>query len=267
MRSPGPAFDLRASLAEELRAAIEELETSEGRRKGLHRCRVRVKRARALARAGRACAPGLSAVFNDSARGVMRMLAQQRELAALSDAARTIAQDARKQEASALHSIADALELERAATPGLDIEAARNGLRDLLALAQVWPEASTRQIRHGGARIIKRARRARKRGYNADEPQLRHKWRKREKDRYYGALLLGAAWPKPRRRKLGKKLGEILGDERDTLLLIERLRREPSLASMFDNVTPRAIKALKRHYRKLARHADALGARLHKGGA
>ena len=77
MRSPESAFDLRAALSEELTAAIDELDASSSDFRAVHRCRVRVKRARALARVGHSGAPGLSGVFNDTARGVMRMLAQE----------------------------------------------------------------------------------------------------------------------------------------------------------------------------------------------
>lgn len=87
MRSPGPAFNLRAALTQELHAAAEELDKSPGKPKTIHRARVRLKRARALARIGHACAPGLSNVFNDSARAVMRTLAEARDLAALAEAA------------------------------------------------------------------------------------------------------------------------------------------------------------------------------------
>jgi len=265
MRSPGPAFDLRAALQQELRAALEELEASRGRPKGIHRCRVRLKRARALARVGRACAPGLSEVFNDSARGVMRTLAEPRELAALAQAARGIGEKAGKRAEAALTSVAEAIDAERGALAPLDMEAARTGLRDLSALAQVWPEASARQIKRGAMRVIRRARRARRRGYAASEPQRRHEWRKREKDRLYAALLLNDAWPKPRRCKLGEKLGDALGKERDALLLIDRIDAEPALVGV--DKPKRALKALKRRCRKLATRADAMGAALHVGGA
>ena len=49
MRSPGAAFDLRAALTQELSAAIEEIDTPIPRPAAVHRCRVRLKRARALA--------------------------------------------------------------------------------------------------------------------------------------------------------------------------------------------------------------------------
>lgn len=266
MRSPEPASDLRAALQQELRAALEELEESKGRPKGIHRCRVRLKRARALARVGRACAPGLSQVFNDSARGVMRTLAQPRELAALAEAARRIGEKSGKRAEEALTTVAETLDAERGALGPLDMEAARTGLRDLSALAQVWPEASARQIKRGAMRLVRRARRARRLGYGADEAKRRHDWRKREKDRLYAAMLLDDAWPKPRRRKLGDKLGDVLGKERHASLLIERISAEPALAGV-DKAPKQALKALKRRCRTLAARADAMGAQLHVGGA
>lgn len=265
MRSPGPAFDLRAALTIELRAALEELDASAGRPKGVHRCRVRVKRSRALARVGRACAPGLSAVFNDSARGVMHTLAQARDLAALAETARTVAEKEGSKTADALAHVAEQFDAARLTLPGVNMEAARSGLKDLLALAMVWPEASARQVRRGARRIARRAGRARRQGRGADEPARRHEWRKREKDRFYAALLLDDAWPGKRRRKVGDKLGAVLGDERDALLLMERLAAEPALAGEGDEAK-RVLKALNRYRGRLANRADVLGAKLHAGG-
>jgi hypothetical protein len=266
MRSPGSALDLRAVLSAELRAAIDELDASESRAKAVHRCRVRVKRARALARVGRGGAPGLSGVFNDTARTVMRVLAQARDPAALADAVRAMKKKARGKTAAALQTLTENLDALRAASPGLNIEAARAGLKDLLALAQVWPEASPRQIRRGAKRVIRRARRARRRGFHVKQAAPRHEWRKREKDRFYAALLLDDGWPGPRRRKLGRRLGDTLGEEHDMLLLLDRLQASPELAGEGGN-PQRALKALQRRQRKLARRADAIGLRLHADGA
>jgi CHAD domain-containing protein len=265
MRSPGAAFDLRASLTEELAAALSELNGSPSR-KAVHRCRVRLKRARALARVGRACAPGLSKVFNDSARAIMRALAQARDLAALADAARDVARDSGKRSAQALDHAAEVLDVARRQLPPLDIEATRAGIRDLRALAQVWPEASYRQIRRGAERVARRARRARRRGCGASEVARRHEWRKREKDRLYAALLLGEHWPEKRRtrRKKSEALGNVLGKERDALLLIERLERNPALGGEY---AARALRVLRQRSRKLAAKADDLGAALHANGA
>lgn len=257
---------MRAALSAELNAAIEELDQSGGRPKGVHRCRLRIKRARALARVGRAVAPGLAQVFNDSARAVMRVLGQARDLVALAEAARRAAKKADKRAAGALTHIADTLDTERGFLPPLDIEGARAGLKDLLALAQVWPEASHRQIKRGAERVIRRARRARRRGHGSDEPVRRHEWRKREKDRFYAALLLDDAWPTRRRRKLGEALGEALGMERDALLLMDRLAADPALAGE-DKGAKAAARALRKRCVRFADRADALGARLHNGGA
>ncbi len=266
MRSPGPAFDLRAALSEELRGAIAELDASAGKPKGVHRCRVRLKRARALARIGRACAPGLAAVFNDSARTAMRTLGRARDLAALSEAARAAARKAKKKTAAAFDHVADALEIERQQAAALDIGHTHAALKDLLALAQVWPEASHRQIKRGAERISRRARKARRRSHGSHEPGRRHEWRKREKDRFYAALLLDASWPAQPRRKLGEALGDILGRERDALLLIERVANEPRLAGDA-NGSKRALKALSKRRDRYAEKADAIGDALHAHGA
>jgi len=255
MRSPDTAFDLRGALTEELRAALQELDAAATRPKAIHQCRVRLKRARALARVGASCAPGLSDVFNDSARGVMRALAGRRELAAFADAARATVDRASKTQARALNSIATVLDAEREALAPLDTERLNGGLRDLLALAQVWPDCSPRQLKRGALRLDRAARRARRLGYGSHEAADRHEWRKREKDRLYAALVLDDAWPRRRWRKKGEKLTALLGQERDADLLIERLLNEPELAGSPKDAD-RAIKALNRRSRKFSARAD-----------
>ncbi|MCX7357116.1 MAG: CHAD domain-containing protein [Alphaproteobacteria bacterium] len=264
MRSPGPAFDLRAALTAELRAAIDELDLAQSDVKAVHRCRVRVKRARALARVGRACAPGLSSVFVDSARTLMRNLALARDPAALSEAARSAAQQSKKRVAVAFETVARGIDEIAASHPSLNLESARAGMKDLLALAQVWPEASHRQIRRGAKRLERRARRARRRGLASFDPVMRHRWRMREKDRFFAASMLGASWPGKARRKTAEKVGVALGGERDALLLMERLVAEPELAGAEKNLA-RALKTLNKRRSKLARRADRLAMRLQTG--
>ena len=266
MRSPGPSYDLRTALSEEIRGALVELDNSATKPKAVHRCRLCIKRARALARVGRACAPGLSAVFNDSARAAMRTLASARDLAALADTARALAEECPKKNAAALQDIAENLESARAMLPPLNLDAVRAGLKDLLALAQVWPEASARQIRKGAERVARRARRARRRGRGSNEPARRHDWRKREKERFYAVTLLKGAWPDDRaqRRKTSEKLGEVLGAERDALLLIEHIEGSSAITG---KPAKRALHELKRRRARLGARADGLGAKLHAGGA
>jgi hypothetical protein len=261
MRSPGAAFDLRAALREELRAAIEELDQSEISPKAVHHCRVQVKRARALARVGRSCAPGLSSVFVDSARTLMRNLALARDPAALSEAAKSAARKGGKRTAGVFKAVAHGIDGIATLQPGLNLEAARAGLKDLLALAQVWPEASHAQIKRGARRLERRARRARRRGVGAIDPVRRHEWRTRERERFFAALILEDAWPGKRRRKTAEKIGVALGGERDALLLMERLVVEPELAGC-ERDLGRALKALNRRRAKLAQRADALAARM-----
>jgi hypothetical protein len=66
-----------------------------------------------------------------------------------------------------------------------------------------------------------------------------------------------------RRRKLSEKLGVALGDERDALLLLERVIGEPSIAGE-GKAGEHAVKALMRRRAKLGARADKLGAKLHK---
>ena len=268
MRSPGATFQLRAALSDEIRGAMHELSATDARPKAVHRARVHLKRARALARLGRDCAPGLSAVFNESARAIMNVLAQSRDLAALSGAAREMGKRCTKKERRALNAVADTLDAQRSALAPINLEPVRAGLRDLLALAQVWPEASPRQIERGAERIARRARRARRRGRGKGIAARRHEWRKREKDRFYAVTLLGEAWPgdRKRRTKQGEKLGEILGRERDALLLMERLHVEPAAAGEV-KAAERALAVLKRHRDRLGKRADRVGRRLHRDGA
>jgi hypothetical protein len=248
-------------MTQELNAALEELE-SRGGPKALHRCRVRLKRARALARLGRVVAPGLASVFNESARAVMRTLAQAHDLVALADTARLLAETANDKNAEALVAAADSLDAARDALPTFDGQGVRVGIKDLVALAQVWPEPSARQLREGAKRIAKRARRTRCLGRRAADTSRRHEWRKREEDRFHAVTLMEGAWPCRSRRKQSETLGRLLGLERDARLLIERLEAEPALAGDASNAM-RARRALRKYCGTLRKRADRLGGQLH----
>lgn len=264
MRSPGTAFDLRAALRAELESAANAMSGPRVGAKAVRRCRVRLKRAQALARVGRVCAPGLSAVFADSARGLMRLLAQFREPAAMAEAARATAQDAGKKTAAALIEAAVRLEAERRAADPLDADGAIARIEDLIALAQVWPEPSPRQVRTGARRLKRRARRARRRALGGRDAKRRQEWRNCEKQRLFAAEALGRDWPGRRRRKAGAQLSDLLGRERDALLLARRLEAEPELAGGAP-AAARAITALNRRAAKLARRADRIGAEMRGG--
>jgi hypothetical protein len=263
MRSPAPAFDLRTTLARELTDALGQLDKAALSGRAVHRCRVHIKRARAVARVGKVCAPGLAAVFNESARATMRTLANARAATALSEAAQATAEGAGKKSAVALGALAASLAPNDAAANAPDIQGARASLKDLLALAQVWPEASPRQMRKGAERIARRAKRARRRALHCDDPELLHLWRKREKDRLYAAELLAASWPHRRLRKLSDKLTAVLGDARDVRLLQDRLEAA-ALTCGSPQADRRALRALERRFEELHASADRLGEKLRR---
>jgi hypothetical protein len=77
--------------------------------------------------------------------------------------------------------------------------------------------------------------------------------------------LLKSDWPTRRRRKLGEKLSDALGEERDALLLAEHLKRTPSLIASKKQLK-RAIRALCRRSVTFAKRADRIGGRLHANG-
>ena len=265
MRSPASTFDLRTALSNEIEAAIEALSQGDSGRKAIHACRVRLKRARALARVGHIGAPGLSAVFDDSARSIMQSLAGARDLSALAQTARTLAKQSRKKTARAeLKAIAEDLEAARENLPQVDLAAINAGLRDLHSLAQVWPEASERQIRRGARRIVRRARRAWRKARNPTaSAERRHDLRQREKDRLYAATLLGDAWPVKRRLTRNRTLTELLGQEHDIRLLITRLTA-PSTASGGPHDGEAALRVLRRRQAKLMRRSRRVSAQLHR---
>lgn len=265
MRQEAEAFDLKAALREELAAAQTALATLDGA-PAVHRCRVAVKRARTLARIGAEGAPGLAEVFNDAARTLMAELSGARDLAALAITARTQARKGSGASATALKRAA-ALLTDLADAAGLPAkETTEKRLGELVALAEVWPEPTARQLKASLVTILKRARRAAKRARGKRKPELRHKWRKREKDRHYAALLTAEAWPSKYKRRRGRsqKLTRALGGERELLLLMAKIEQNPDLAGGSKQAA-QALRFLNDAHRLRARKADRLGRLLHRG--
>lgn len=263
MRSPGAAFDLRGALVDEIRSAIEIFEGSPTRPKAIHRCRLALKRARALVEVGSVSAPGLAEVFTEAVATAMRTLATARDNWVLEKNARTLADQVSKKARRELHGLADRVEAFQRTAPPLNADNMRAKLKDLLALAQVWPDGSSRQAERGARHVARRARRAWRKARKR-EPSSRHHWRGREIDRLYVASLLRQVWPenRPRRRKLNAKLTEALGDERDLHLLMERLTADHPV-----NGGPRALHELAKIRKRLVKRANKLGKRLHASGS
>jgi hypothetical protein len=265
MRSPGAAFDLRAALVDEVRSAYEHFARDPANPGAMHRSRLALKRARALSKVGRVSAPGLSEVFDDAARALQRTLSRACDAWRLEQSARMLAKKTgKKRIRRELRALADRAEAQQRAAAPVSAEAILTDLNNLLLIAQVWPDASARQVARGAARLARRARKGWRRASDANSPKLRHAWRKREKNRFYAASLLGPAWPhgEPRRRKRNQALGAALGDERDLLSVMERLVTDRPA-----NRDQGPTKALGKLRRRLARRAHKLGAKLHAGGA
>src|SRR5262249_52140168 len=204
-----------------------------------------------------------------SARAIMGSLALERNLAALAKTARGLAKHAKKSAARGLDAAHDALDVARRGAPPVDYAVVNSGLRDLLALAQVWPEASARQIARGAQRLARRARKAWRKGHDRDlSEDKRHQWRQREKDRLYAARLLDEVWPasRPSRASANRKLVKALGREHDLALLAARLTAAPAMAGESDDAGA-ALKAVKSGRRRRDARARRIAARLHAGRA
>ncbi|MFT3727184.1 MAG: CHAD domain-containing protein [Terricaulis sp.] len=242
-----------------MQSAVDLFDGNSHKPQTIHRCRVALKRARALAFVGSVSAPGLAEIFDDSARALMRTLGAARDNWVIERTARALASRVGRKSRRELEALADRIEVFRRTTPSFNEDSVRAGFADLLAIAQVWPEASPRQVERGVRRVAKQAQRAWRHARKAEQPD-RHAWRKREKARLYAASLLPAAWPngRPRRRKRNAKLAQILGDERDLVLLMQRLEADHPADG-----APRALPALSKAKKRIVKRADRLGKRLH----
>lgn len=262
---PDAPFELGRAMADQVFSAFAACSVDKLDEKSVHSCRVHLKRARALARAGRDAAPGLYGVFNDSAREIMQSLSHARDLSALAQTARSLAETSSPKTSAALLLCAAALDEERQALAPLRAADIRSALRALLSLAQVWPKTTLAHTRRGAERMARRARCAYRDGARAHQAELRHTWRKREKDRLYIVDLLQEQWPKhlPKRRRSSSALSNCLGKEREILLLIEKITTLPDIAGGADGAA-RALQACAKRERGLQRQACKLGARVHR---
>jgi hypothetical protein len=256
---PTPAFDLRSALRIQLEAAIDAFENLRPD-DAVHRGRVALKRARALARLAQHAEPALSGQIIAQIRPIMHRFSHARDLTALESCAKHWASLEQPQVKSALLGVARRLAAKRKAMEAPNLGEAVADVRRLIIYLTAWPDISDEAIALGAQRLAKRARRGFKRAQRFAAPEARHNWRKRVKERLYAIFLLGHFWPRslPRRRASTQRLGETLGVERDLALLLERLRAEPSLAGSPD-LADRTIAALMDHLDALRKRADKLG--------
>ncbi len=97
------------------------------------------------------------------------------------------------------------------------------------AASQEWRLHDSRVLERGVRRIYGRGRTALRDSRASDDVELRHEWRKREKDLWYAIRLLEPAAPSvlvALEARLGE-LAEALGDDHDLAVLGDALRAQP----------------------------------------
>ncbi|MBL8552310.1 MAG: CHAD domain-containing protein [Hyphomonadaceae bacterium] len=265
MLKPTPSFELREALCAQLEAAIAAFE-SPSPVEAVHRGRTSLKRARALARLAHLCAPETAGQIISGIRAIMRRFSDVRDLDAIAACAKSYAEQEEGRTRKALFYLSRKVAARRHAMECPSLGEAARDARALAATAQGWPTiADKKHVRAGAERLDRRVRRAFKEAQLTGEVEDRHKWRQREKERLYAALLLGDAWPKklPRRTQRAQRLGELLGRERDTMMLIAQVRREPALAGAPDDAD--LVQAfLGKKLKKLRKQTDKIGKDLHR---
>ena len=228
-----------------------------------HRCRVALKRARALARLARLAAPDAARALNTQARAVMAALSASRDAAAMADAARFAAAGARPKAKAALLLVAQRLAGSAAVTAPDALKAVKADLARLLIRAKAFPPVSDADLVKGAEVLEAKAHRAFLKAHGRGCAERRHAWRKRAKDVQVAGKMLGPVWRRHGRPNAAAAVGQALGAERDLLLLEDKLRDEPALAGRA-RAAAKAIQSIRLARRCMGAHADRLGAKLYR---
>jgi CHAD domain-containing protein len=258
-----PTFDLKSALRTQLEAAIDAFENLKPD-DAIHRGRVALKRARALARLAQHAEPALAGQMIVQIRPIMQRFSEARDLAALEACAKRWAAVEKPPARAALTGVARRIAAKRKTVAAPALSDAVEDVRRLIFYLSAWPDIPDEAIARGAARLDKRARKGFARAMASPAVEVRHTWRKRAKERFYAIFLLDQFWPSKlrRRRVITQRLGETLGQERDIILLLDVLRSEPSLAGSPDQAD-RAHAALSAHREALMKRGNALGRKLH----
>lgn len=241
--------------------------------KAIHDARRGLKRMRTAARLLREVDKDLAREIDRRCGEAARALSAARDADVAASAARKLAEAASDDTVrAAFRAAGEALAASRPETADRKSDAAA-ALR-MLAHAQAALEPLSRvaerrrALERGAAWMDARAKRAfkaaRQGGVGTDIEAL-HTWRKRVKDRWNAAVLLGAAWPKGlrKRAKTADALGDALGEDRDLALLDALIGADPELCGGASAARcARAAIAARRE--ALLERAEALGRRLHQ---
>lgn len=283
--------EVRRILGEEIGKALAHLAVARDQpEQALHKCRKRLKSARALLRLVRSGNETFRRTENQCYRQVAALLAGPREATALVETVDRLAAAFPEQVAGGgLDSVRDRLiarQHEMHAGAGLDAAigaataACEEGLiRTERLLLPDLPEHAADVLAEGARKTLRRARKALDRAGSRGEAEDFHDLRKAAKTHSMHLSLLGRLWPTPikvRRKavdELGERLGELhdvfvmrvlleadgepLGDAQDTRLLGKLLKRsEKSLKkSCLAGAAELFGDSPKRSTKKLARNA------------
>lgn len=226
--------------------------------RAIHAGRVRLKRVRAIARLALPAAPWTARRINRTAGEIMAGLSGVRDAQALEACARAMAARCKPKTARAFAVIGDVIAKTAPAVP--DLRHAAHEARNLAALARALPSLDNADLAAGAQRIARRARKAARAARGRREEALRHTWRKREKDRHYAMQILAAIGVKSPalRSRTTSALADLLGEERDVMLLRDWLDGREAHRALKPKKRARAQKALAKRLRALAQKVDRL---------
>ncbi|MER9950941.1 CHAD domain-containing protein [Mesorhizobium sp. M0047] len=225
--------EVRRILAEEIGRALHHLDAARSRpEQALHKCRKRLKSARALLRLVRSGDEAFCETENQCYRKVAGLLAGPREATALIETIDRLAASFPKESADdGLGAVRDSLiarqhELHEGsgleAAIGAATAACEDGLKRIESLALPDQPEQAADVLAEGARItLRRARKALDKAGSRGEANDFHDLRKAAKTHGMHLSLLGRLWPAPikARRKAVDELGERLGDLHDVLVM------------------------------------------------
>jgi CHAD domain-containing protein len=242
----------------------------------VHEARKDLKKTRALLRLVRpALGRGAYRAENDALRGIALALSGARDADVRVATARALAEQAAGQlPADVFDALGEALAAEASAGRDGGEAAAGRFAAPIEALGaarlrvETWPldEAGWDTVLAGITRAYARGREAFATARTTPEPELLHAWRKRAKDLWYHQRLLTPAWPEVlgAQADAAHVLSELLGDDHDLAVLVERLHDEaPPLAPAVD-ARREELRALIAHRSdRLRTQAAQLGRRIY----
>lgn len=258
--------EVRRILAEEIGRALHHLDAARGRPdQALHKCRKRLKNARALLRLVRSGDEIFCETENQCYRNVAGLLAEPREATALIETVDRLAASFPKESAGGgLDAVRDRLaarqhELHQGggleAAIGAATAACEEGIKRIESLALPdQPEQAADVLADGARATLRRARKALDRAGSRGTADDFHDLRKAAKTHGMHLSLLGRLWPtsiKARRKAVDKLDGE-LGDLHDVFVMRALLEGEgeplgpPEDTKLLGKLLKRSEKQLKK---------------------